>query len=577
MRAGRRRPADRGLERRRDGDARIVGHVAVNVFKESVRDKVLYNLVVFAVLLIAVSYLLGQLTAGQDVKIIKDLGLAAIATFGLLIAVFIGIGLVWKEVERRSIYSLLSKPIRRPEFVLGKYAGLVLTLLVNVAVMTVAFYAVLALHELDAVPTSIARGVAGAGHRSAACCGDRADLHRAAAGHRHRALLLDLLEPVPVGGADVRPLGRSATSTPTCATSSAVVESPRAAELARGLYYVLPNFAAFDIKTQVVHGLPVPAAYVATTAVVRRGLHRAAARRRGRHVLAARLQVSAAAIAVHRSSCCSARVVGLQAVHERRGGPPAAPTPNMLYVRSPEAHEARWRCRTTRCSPTSTGFARCSTTAARSSRPIRTSSYDLLYPLLDLTTSLDPQFNVAYRFGAIFLAEPPPGGPGRAGSGHRAAGEGAARAAAASGSSRRPSASSTTGGGRTMGGGRVVQARRRMPNAPIWLAPLAAVTLAQGGSRESSRAALAGDRATSRGRVVPQRGAAAAAAARCDGSDRSASGGRRRVPATRSAACRRTGTSCGAPATCAARRSIRRHAVSAGSSRARHASTRRRL
>ena len=118
---------------------RIIGQVAVNVFKESVRDKVLYNLVAFAVLLIAVSYLLGQLTAGQDVKIIKDLGLAAIATFGLLIAVFIGIGLVWKEVERRSIYSLLSKPMRRPEFILGKYAGLALTLLVNVTVMTAAF------------------------------------------------------------------------------------------------------------------------------------------------------------------------------------------------------------------------------------------------------------------------------------------------------------------------------------------------------------------------------------------------------------------------------------------------------
>ena len=61
---------------------KVIGHVAVNVFKESVRDKVLYNLVAFAVLLMAASYLIGQLTAGQDVKIIKDLGLAAIATFG---------------------------------------------------------------------------------------------------------------------------------------------------------------------------------------------------------------------------------------------------------------------------------------------------------------------------------------------------------------------------------------------------------------------------------------------------------------------------------------------------------------
>ncbi len=87
--------------------------IAVNVFRESVRDKVLYNLVFFAVLLIGASYLIGQLTAGQDVKIIKDLGLAATSIFGLFIAVFIGIGLVSKEVERRSIYSLLSKPIER--------------------------------------------------------------------------------------------------------------------------------------------------------------------------------------------------------------------------------------------------------------------------------------------------------------------------------------------------------------------------------------------------------------------------------------------------------------------------------
>ena len=89
------------------------------------------------------SYLLGQLTAGQDIKIIKDLGLAAMSLFGLFIAVFIGIGLVSKEVEKRSIYALLAKPIRRQELIVGKYLGLVLTLLVNLAVMTVAYYAVL--------------------------------------------------------------------------------------------------------------------------------------------------------------------------------------------------------------------------------------------------------------------------------------------------------------------------------------------------------------------------------------------------------------------------------------------------
>src|ERR671938_172737 len=97
--------------------SRAVPAIAVNVFRESVRDKVLYNLVFFAVLLIAASYLIGQLTAGQDIKIIKDLGLAATSIFGLFIAVFIGIGLVSKEVERRSVYALLTKPIHRAQMI----------------------------------------------------------------------------------------------------------------------------------------------------------------------------------------------------------------------------------------------------------------------------------------------------------------------------------------------------------------------------------------------------------------------------------------------------------------------------
>jgi ABC-type transport system involved in multi-copper enzyme maturation permease subunit len=118
--------------------------VARGVFKESVRDRIPYNLVFFAVLLMAASFLLAQLTAGQDVKIIKDLGLASATFIGVLIAVFIGVGLVAKEVDRRSIYSLLSKPITRSQFILGKYLGLVLTLVANLAVMAVAYYAVLA-------------------------------------------------------------------------------------------------------------------------------------------------------------------------------------------------------------------------------------------------------------------------------------------------------------------------------------------------------------------------------------------------------------------------------------------------
>ena len=192
---------------------RAISCIAVSVFRESVRDRVPYNLVLFAVLLIAASFLLGQLTAGQDVKIIKDLGLAAIAVFGLFIAIFIGIGLVSKEVERRSIYALLAKPISRPQFILGKYAGLVLTLAVNVAVMTVALYAVLA-YMTWTTPAELQAAWDAPGHRSGAAQGRLPDLRRADARHGAGALLLDVLDAAPVRRAHVRPLHRRATSTP---------------------------------------------------------------------------------------------------------------------------------------------------------------------------------------------------------------------------------------------------------------------------------------------------------------------------------------------------------------------------
>jgi len=244
---------------------RTIGKVAVNVFKESVRDKVLYNLVAFAVFLMGASYLIGQLTAGQDIKIIKDLGLAAIATFGLMIAVFIGIGLVWKEVERRSIYSLLSKPLSRAEFLIGKYCGLGLTLAVNVAVMVVAWYAVLAYMGSTVSPDVRAGWAAPA-----------ADLAML------RAVGLILVELMLV---TALALFFSTFSSPFLSAGltlglwvighfnadlknfEGVVDSRAAAWLARGLYYILPNFSAFDIKQQVVHALPVPAAYLVTTAL----------------------------------------------------------------------------------------------------------------------------------------------------------------------------------------------------------------------------------------------------------------------------------------------------------------------
>ena len=242
---------------------RATAAIAINVFRESVRDKVLYNLVLFAILLIGASYLLGQLTAGQDVKIIKDLGLAATSMFGLFIAVFIGIGLVSKEVERRTIYALLAKPIHRYQLVIGKYIGLTLTLMVNVAIMGGALYAVLAYMSWNV-------GV---------------DLQRAWDAPALDPTLLKALALILVELMLITAIAIffSTFSTPILSAAftfgffvvghfsadlrnfEQVVDSPAAARLARGLYWVLPNLAQFDVKSQVVHAQPVPFGYLALT------------------------------------------------------------------------------------------------------------------------------------------------------------------------------------------------------------------------------------------------------------------------------------------------------------------------
>ncbi len=109
--------------------------VARNTFREAVRDRVLYNLVLFVLLITAAAVFLGDLTAGYEARVIVNMGLSAALVFGAFIAIFVGVSLVSKEIEKRTVYAILSKPLGRGEFIIGKYLGLSLTLLVNVVVM----------------------------------------------------------------------------------------------------------------------------------------------------------------------------------------------------------------------------------------------------------------------------------------------------------------------------------------------------------------------------------------------------------------------------------------------------------
>jgi ABC-type transport system involved in multi-copper enzyme maturation permease subunit len=222
---------------------RKIGCVALNTYRETVRDKVLYNLVLFALLMIGSSYVLGTISVYQEIKVIKDLGLASISIFGMVIAIFIGIGLVSKEIDKRTLYSVLPKPISRSQFLLGKYFGLCLTLLVNVAVMTVGLYALLFLmkHPFDPALLKAIFLI----YLELALLVAVALLFSTFTSSILAALFAGFVYVAGYFSSDLKNL-------------EGVVDSAFLPQLTRVLYYVLPNFKNFDVKAAVVAGDPVP-------------------------------------------------------------------------------------------------------------------------------------------------------------------------------------------------------------------------------------------------------------------------------------------------------------------------------
>ena len=117
-----------------------IAYIAFNTFREAVRDRVLYNLVAFALLLSAAAILVGEISIDIERLVVVNLGLTAVSLFGVVIAIFIGIGLVSKEIEKRTLYTVLSRPVRRWEFVVGKFFGLTGTLVINTFFMALGVF-----------------------------------------------------------------------------------------------------------------------------------------------------------------------------------------------------------------------------------------------------------------------------------------------------------------------------------------------------------------------------------------------------------------------------------------------------
>ncbi len=223
---------------------RVVLAIARNAFREAVRDRVLYNLVLFVLLLTAAAIFIGELSDGQERKIIVDLGLSATLLFGVFISVFVGVGLVYKEIERRTVYSIFAKPVGRGEFLIGKYLGLCLTLLVNVLVMGAG--------------VSLALIYVSRGWDSLVL-------------HIWPAVLLIYLELMILTAASpalsalltffIFIIGHFSTDLKSLSTS---LHSASARWLFAGLYYLLPNLANYSFITPAAHGrLPRPSDIVA--------------------------------------------------------------------------------------------------------------------------------------------------------------------------------------------------------------------------------------------------------------------------------------------------------------------------
>jgi ABC-type transport system involved in multi-copper enzyme maturation permease subunit len=222
--------------------------IAKNAFREAVRDRILYNLILFVLLITASAIFLGEMTAGQEARVIVNLGLSSILIFGTFISIFVGVSLVWKEIEKRTIYSIFSKPVGRGEFIIGKYIGLCQTLLVNVAVMGVGV--TLALLYVG-------------GQRFAAAIWPAVLL-----------IFLELTITTAVG------IMFSSFSTPALSALmtfsifvvghfsaslrdfAADLGSERAKFVFNAIYYVLPNLSQFSFITETASGIPAPATMI---------------------------------------------------------------------------------------------------------------------------------------------------------------------------------------------------------------------------------------------------------------------------------------------------------------------------
>lgn len=220
--------------------------IARNTFRETIRDRILYLLVAFGVIVIAASLLAGSVSLGQEVRVIQNFGLTAMLVFLLIITVFTGTQLVYREIERKTVYMLLSKPVSRDAFYLGKFVGLALTTAAVTAIMGVAFIALVALKTHSVAPMQIA------------------------------AILMMMLEAwllTAVGmlfSAFTAPLSSAVYTlclalighASTALLAVSIKSQPAIKYVLEFIYYVFPNLEKFNLRNEVVFNAPIDWSFI---------------------------------------------------------------------------------------------------------------------------------------------------------------------------------------------------------------------------------------------------------------------------------------------------------------------------
>lgn len=219
--------------------------VAFNTFREAVRDRVLYNLIAFALLMSGAAILVGQISIDIERLVVVNLGLTAVSLFGAVIAILIGIGLVSKEIDKRTLYTVLSRPVRRWEFVVGKFFGLTGTLVVNTFFMAIGVFLALlyVTHKVERIDVWVLVALYFIVLQFLIVCA-LALFFSSFSTPLMSAVFSFALFVIGSLSEDLRGFAK--------------ITHGLAGWIATGIAYLIPNFSALNVINRVAHGDPVP-------------------------------------------------------------------------------------------------------------------------------------------------------------------------------------------------------------------------------------------------------------------------------------------------------------------------------